>query len=89
MRCWSVELQQRRTKANVLTVGPTDTPMMLNNGVPEDQIPAIKAMFAAQMLTASFADPDDIAKAAVFLGSSDSAFVVGAEIPVDGGHAQV
>ncbi|WP_158792836.1 SDR family oxidoreductase [Granulicella sp. L60] len=88
-RCWSVELQQRKIRANVLTVGPTDTPMMLNNGLPEDQIPAIKAMFATQLLTGEFADPDEIAKAAVFLASSDSKLIIGAEISVDGGHAQL
>jgi NAD(P)-dependent dehydrogenase (short-subunit alcohol dehydrogenase family) len=40
-------------------------------------------------LTGEFADPDEIAKAAVFLASSDSKLIIGAEISVDGGHAQV
>jgi NAD(P)-dependent dehydrogenase (short-subunit alcohol dehydrogenase family) len=46
-------------------------------------------MFVSQMLTGAFTDPDEIAKAAAFLGSSDSEFIIGAEIPVDGGHGQI
>jgi NAD(P)-dependent dehydrogenase (short-subunit alcohol dehydrogenase family) len=34
-------------------------------------------------------EPDEIAKAAVFLESDDSSFVTGIELFVDGGMAQV
>jgi NAD(P)-dependent dehydrogenase (short-subunit alcohol dehydrogenase family) len=34
-------------------------------------------------------DPDEIAKAAVFLASDDASFVTGVELFVDGGIAQI
>jgi NAD(P)-dependent dehydrogenase (short-subunit alcohol dehydrogenase family) len=34
-------------------------------------------------------EPDEIAKAALFLASDDSGFVAGIELSVDGGRAQV
>lgn len=37
----------------------------------------------------SIADPDEIARAAVFLASDNSSFVAGAQLFVDGGTAQV
>jgi len=35
------------------------------------------------------ADPDEIASAALFLASSESSFVTGSEMFVDGGSAQI
>jgi NAD(P)-dependent dehydrogenase (short-subunit alcohol dehydrogenase family) len=34
-------------------------------------------------------DPEDVAKAALFLASDDSSFITGSELFVDGGMAQI
>jgi NAD(P)-dependent dehydrogenase (short-subunit alcohol dehydrogenase family) len=44
---------------------------------------------AAQVPLGRVGDPDEIARAAVFLASDDASFVTGAELFVDGGEAQV
>ena len=40
-------------------------------------------------VTVSAGEPDEVAKAAVFLGSDVSSFVTGVELFVDGGRAQI
>jgi len=44
---------------------------------------------ASQIPLGRVGDPDEIAKAAVFLASDDSSFVNGADLFVDGGQAQI
>jgi NAD(P)-dependent dehydrogenase (short-subunit alcohol dehydrogenase family) len=44
---------------------------------------------ATQVPIGRVADPDEIAKAVAFLASDDASFVVGGELFVDGGQAQV
>jgi NAD(P)-dependent dehydrogenase (short-subunit alcohol dehydrogenase family) len=34
-------------------------------------------------------EPDEIAKAAIFLASDDSSFITGIELFIDGGRAQI
>jgi NAD(P)-dependent dehydrogenase (short-subunit alcohol dehydrogenase family) len=43
----------------------------------------------ATVPTGRIGEPDEVAKAAVFLASDDSSFVTGIELFVDGGRGQV
>src|SRR3984885_1087361 len=83
VRAWTVELKDRRIRSNVLSPGPTVTPIV--DQQPTDAI----ARMASSIPMGRMADPDEIAKAALFLASDDSSFVAGAELFVDGGRAQV
>jgi NAD(P)-dependent dehydrogenase (short-subunit alcohol dehydrogenase family) len=83
VRAWTVELKDRRIRSNVLSPGPTDTP--LSNGAPPDAIARIVSTVPMGRMGTS----DEIAKAALFLASDDSSFVTGIELFVDGGRAQV
>ena len=47
------------------------------------------AYLASQVPMGRLGTPEEIAKAAVFLASSDSSFITGIELFVDGGIAQV
>jgi len=49
----------------------------------------IIAQIVAGIPMGRIGEPDEIAKAAVFLASDDSSFVTGIELFVDGGTAQV
>jgi NAD(P)-dependent dehydrogenase (short-subunit alcohol dehydrogenase family) len=82
-RAWTVELKDRRIRSNVLSPGPTDTPIV-------DQQPADAiARIVSTIPMGRMGEPDEIAKAALFLASDDSSFVTGIELFVDGGRAQV
>ncbi|WP_214073465.1 glucose 1-dehydrogenase [Mucilaginibacter sp. dw_454] len=81
---FSSDLLDRKIRANVITPGTTDTPAFAKF-VPAEQMEAVKKHFADQMPIGRIGQPADIGKAAVFLASDDSAFMLGAELLVDGG----
>ena len=83
VRAWTVELRDRRIRANVLSPGPTDTPQVARQ--PADAI----ARIVSTIPMGRMGEPDEIAKAALFLASDDSSFVTGIELFVDGGRAQI
>jgi NAD(P)-dependent dehydrogenase (short-subunit alcohol dehydrogenase family) len=83
-RTWIVDLKGRDIRINVLSPGYTDTP-----GIAQFMTDDGKAAAAASVPLGRLATPDDLAKAAVFLASADSAYVTGIEFFVDGGAAQI
>ena len=83
VRAWTVELKDRRIRSNVLSPGPTDTPIV--DQQPQDAI----ARIVSTIPMGRMGEPEEIAKAALFLASDDSSFVTGIELFVDGGRAQI
>ena len=83
VRTWTSDLKDRHIRSNVVSPGPTDTPAI--DGQPEDAI----ARIVSTIPMGRMGEPDEIAKAALFLGSDDSSFVTGIELFVDGGRGQV
>jgi NAD(P)-dependent dehydrogenase (short-subunit alcohol dehydrogenase family) len=51
------------------------------------RVPAFRRALLDQTPLGRFGTPEDVAKAAVFLASDESAFITGAELAVDGGMA--
>ena len=83
VRTWTSDLKDRHIRSNVVSPGPTDTPIV--DGQPEDAI----ARIVSTIPMGRMGEPDEIAKAALFLASEDSSFVTGIELFVDGGRGQV
>ena len=75
------ELASKKIRVNTLVPGPTNTPMM--QGIPQEWADAI----IAGVPMGRMAEPEDIAKVAVFLASDDSGFVTGQNVAVNGGSA--
>jgi NAD(P)-dependent dehydrogenase (short-subunit alcohol dehydrogenase family) len=78
-----MELKDRRIRSNVLSPGPIKTPLV------ERQPPESIARVVATIPMGRMGEPDEVAKAALFLASDDSSFVAGVELFVDGGRGQV
>lgn len=82
-RGWLVDLKDCGIRVNVLSPGPIDTAAM-------QRLPAgVKDQFKAIIPRGELGRPEEIATVALFLASSDSSFVNGMEINVDGGAAQI
>jgi NAD(P)-dependent dehydrogenase (short-subunit alcohol dehydrogenase family) len=89
-RNWILDLKERGIRVNVISPGPTRTPGLVGLAGPDAaQQQGLLDHMAAQVPLGRVGDPDEIAKAAVFLASDDASFVTGAELFVDGGEAQV
>ena len=82
-RTWTNDLKDRNIRVNVLSPGTIDTGVFV--GVPKE----VKDQFVAQIPMGRIGESEEIATAALFLASSDSSFVTGIELYVDGGTAQI
>ncbi len=82
-RTWANDLKDRKIRVNVISPGPIDTPILDPLG------PDAKASFTAMIPRGEIGRPEEIATVALFLGSSDSSFVNGVELYVDGGLSQI
>ncbi len=88
-RTWILELAPRRIRVNVLAPGNTSTPGW--HDLTPDAASNAEMQRAAQQSTplGRLAEPEEIARVALFLASDDSSYVNGVELFADGGSAQV
>lgn len=80
-RVASMELGPRGIRVNTILPGYIETPMTASAA------PAFRAASLAEIPLGRLGTPADVAPLVVFLISDESAFISGAEIPVDGGEA--
>ncbi|ROR24592.1 NAD(P)-dependent dehydrogenase (short-subunit alcohol dehydrogenase family) [Comamonas sp. BIGb0124] len=88
-RTLSGELAARGIRVNGLSPGPTETPALGKLGLPAAQQDAMRAQIRELVPIGRMGTPWELARAAVFLASDESRFVVGTELLVDGGVANL
>jgi len=89
-RNWILDLKGRGIRVNTLSPGPIKTPGLVELvGSDPDKQQEFLDHLASLIPMGRVGEPDEIAKAAVFLASDDASFVNGIELFVDGGIRQI
>lgn len=88
-RTWAAEFADRGIRVNTLSPGPIDTPIMGTSGLSQEEVDAFMGQIIASVPLARIGRPEEMAKAALFLASSDSSFVTGIDLVADGGMTQI
>jgi NAD(P)-dependent dehydrogenase (short-subunit alcohol dehydrogenase family) len=85
-RSWTNDLKQQGIRVNVVSPGGTETRLLRSY---LDAQPAVEEALNKSVPLGRLAEPNEVARAVLFLASSDSSFVAGHELFVDGGVAAV
>ncbi|NSZ87572.1 SDR family oxidoreductase [Rhizobium rhizogenes] len=89
-RSWALDLKGTGIRVNVVSPGATRTPGLVElAGDDKEQQQGLIDYLASRIPLGRVGEPDEIAKATLFLASDDASFVNGAELFADGGQAQV
>jgi NAD(P)-dependent dehydrogenase (short-subunit alcohol dehydrogenase family) len=88
-RTWTVDLKERKIRVNAISPGPVATPIFDKIGLAADQKEQFLASLVERVPMGRMGNPDEIASAVLFLASSESSYVTGIELAVDGGTAQI
>ena len=84
-RSLSAELGDRNIRVNAISPGPIETPIYSKLGMSEEQLGQMASDLQQRIPMSRFGQPEEIAKAALFLASDDSSYMLGEEIVIDGG----
>ncbi len=84
-RTFSAELLHRGIRVNALSPGAIETPILGKLGLSKEILESIPETIPIKRIGTA----EEMAKAALFLASTDSSYVVGAELVADGGRSQI
>lgn len=95
VRTWAAEFKDSGIRANTLSPGVVDTPMLADQAASPDkpttpeEAAAIREGYINYTPMLRLGHPDELANAAVFLASDESSFMTGSDMVVDGGVSNV
>lgn len=87
-RILAVELLPRRIRVNMVSPGPTET-AIFKRETPEDQVQPLRDMMTANVPMKRMGEPDEIARAILFLASDEASYINGVDLFVDGGCVEL
>jgi len=87
-RAIAADLAPRKIRVNVVAPGATKTPIWKRGSrafISAEQSAKVDDLFASTVPLGRWGEPEDVAKAALFLASEDSSYINAVELMVDGG----
>jgi NAD(P)-dependent dehydrogenase (short-subunit alcohol dehydrogenase family) len=88
-RTLSADLLERGIRVNSLSPGAIDTPIFDKTGKSKAEKEEMAKHIAQMVPMKRFGTSEEMAKAALFLASTDSSYMAGSDLMVDGGIAQL
>jgi len=85
-RSWTNELKERGIRVNVVAPGGTETRLIRSY---LDAQPGVEEALNKSVPLGRLGEPDEVARAVLFLASGESSFIAGHELFVDGGVVAV
>ena len=83
-RSLAAELAPRNIRVNTLSPGPVETPIFGKTGLPKEQVDGFLAEMQNRVPLKRIGQPEEIAKAALFL-ATDATYITGTELIAGGG----
>ncbi|NVN11198.1 MULTISPECIES: SDR family NAD(P)-dependent oxidoreductase [Nguyenibacter] len=89
VRTWAAEFADNGIRANTLSPGVVDTPILDSQAGTTEEAAAIREGYARYTPMLRLGRPEELANAALFLASDESSFMTGSDMVVDGGVSNV
>lgn len=83
------ELAPKGIRVNTVSPGPIETPIFEKLGMQRSEIDAWAKEMESMVALKRFGQPEEVASTLLFFASNDSSYVVGTELFVDGGMAEL
>lgn len=88
-RTLAAELAPLGIRVNTISPGPIKTPIFDKMGLPDGGAAQFENYLASIVALKRLGNSDEVARGALYLASEDSSFVVGADLVIDGGYAEL
>jgi NAD(P)-dependent dehydrogenase (short-subunit alcohol dehydrogenase family) len=88
-RTFASELVGRGIRVNVVSPGPTETPIFGRTGLPQAVVDQFAAQIVAENPMKRFGKPEEVGHAVLFLASREASYITGVDLGVDGGVGQI
>lgn len=81
----AAELAARRIRVNTVSPGPITTPIYGKMGMPAEQVSGFATHMQSVVPLKRFGESNEVGDLVAFLAGSESRYITGADIPIDGG----